>query len=100
MRFRDSVCSEDAINIGFLGCQQRAAKYRFVDSWSRQSFAARETRMRRYSQCKVCGHRELAAIELAIARRVSVTALAKRYDLSTDSIYRHRRHMPATLRAS
>ena len=56
--------------------------------------------MRRYSQCKVCRHRELAAIELAIARRVSVTALAKRYDLSTDSIYRHRKHMPATLRAS
>ena len=42
----------------------------------------------------------MAAIELAIARRVSVTALAKRYDLSTDSIYRHRKHMPATLRAS
>ena len=42
----------------------------------------------------------MAAIELAIARRVSVTALAKRYDLSTDSIYRHRKHMPVTLRAS
>jgi hypothetical protein len=37
---------------------------------------------------------------LAISRRVSVTALARRYKLGTDSIYRHRaKHLPATVRA-
>jgi hypothetical protein len=32
--------------------------------------------------------RELPAIDLGLARGVSVTALARRYDLSTDAIYR------------
>jgi hypothetical protein len=37
---------------------------------------------------------------LGLARGVSVTALARRYDLSTDAIYRHRKaHLPAQLRA-
>jgi hypothetical protein len=35
-----------------------------------------------------------------ISRGVSVTALARRYKLGTDSIYRHKaRHLPATVRA-
>lgn len=41
--------------------------------------------------CTVCAHRERAAIDLALARGVAVSALARRYDLGTDSIYRHRR---------
>jgi transposase-like protein len=55
---------------------------------------------KRGTQCTVCAHREASAIDLALARGVSVTALAKRYDLGTDSIYRHRtNHLPATVRA-
>jgi transposase-like protein len=55
---------------------------------------------RQVTQCTVCKHRERAAIDLAVARGVSVTALAKRYSVGSDSIYRHRRaHMPAQLRA-
>jgi len=54
----------------------------------------------RITTCTVCQHREHAAIDLAIARRVSVTALAKRYGVSTDSIYRHKqKHMPPTVMA-
>jgi hypothetical protein len=50
--------------------------------------------------CTVCSHREHAAIDLALARGVSVRAMARRYKLGTDSIYRHsRNHMPAQLRA-
>ena len=50
--------------------------------------------------CTVCTHRERAAIDLAVARGVAVSALARRYDLGTDSIYRHRRaHLAAQLRA-
>ena len=50
--------------------------------------------------CSVCAHRERAGIDLALARGVSVSALARRYDLSTDSIYRHRKaHIPPQLRA-
>jgi hypothetical protein len=51
-------------------------------------------------KCSVCGHRELQAINLALARGVSVTALVRRYKLGPDSIYRHRnKHLPATVRA-
>jgi len=50
--------------------------------------------------CTVCAHRERAAIDLALARGVSVSALARRYDVSTDSLYRHRKaHLTAQLRA-
>jgi transposase-like protein len=50
--------------------------------------------------CTVCAHRERAAIDLALARGVAVSALARRYDLGVDSIYRHRRaHLTAQLRA-
>jgi hypothetical protein len=52
------------------------------------------------SKCTICGHRERAAIDLALARGVSVTAIARRYKISTDSCYRHRSaHLPAQLRA-
>lgn len=60
------------------------------------------TKMRRRmpSQCKVCQHREHAAVDLALARGVSVRALSRRYKISPDSIYRHSaRHLPPQLRA-
>jgi hypothetical protein len=51
--------------------------------------------------CGACKHRERAALDLALARGVSVTALSKRYRLSTDAIYRHRKaHLPPQLRAT
>jgi transposase-like protein len=50
--------------------------------------------------CKCCEHRERAAIDLALARGVSTGAVSKRYGISTDSVYRHRRnHLPPQLRA-
>jgi hypothetical protein len=52
-------------------------------------------------QCTVCKHRERAALDLALARHVSVTALSRRYKLGTHSLYRHARaHLPAQLRAT
>ena len=55
---------------------------------------------KRGAACSVCSHREHAAIDLAVARGVSVRALAKRYKLGVDSLYRHERnHLPAQLRA-
>jgi hypothetical protein len=52
-------------------------------------------------QCGVCGHRERAQIDLALARGVSAYALSKRFDLSTDALYRHaRKHLPPQLRAN
>lgn len=51
-------------------------------------------------QCGVCRHRERAPIDLALARGVSAYALARRYKLSTDALYRHaRNHLPPQLRA-
>jgi transposase-like protein len=50
--------------------------------------------------CKCCQHRERAAIDLALARGVSTAAVGKRYGISSDSVYRHRRnHLPPQLRA-
>lgn len=55
---------------------------------------------RRGPECSVCRHREHAAVDLALARGVAVRALAKRYRLSTDSLYRHAKaHLPSHLRA-
>src|SRR5436190_21551331 len=52
-------------------------------------------------KCTVCAHREHAALDLALARGVSVNALAKRYQLGSDAIYRHsRNHLPPQLRAA
>ena len=51
-------------------------------------------------QCRVCKHRERAQIDLALARHVSVTALAKRYSLGPQSLWRHSaNHLTAPLRA-
>jgi hypothetical protein len=51
-------------------------------------------------KCNCCSHRERPAIDLAIARDVSVSALSRRYDMSTDSLYRHaKNHLPPQLRA-
>jgi hypothetical protein len=57
---------------------------------------------RRPTRCAICNHREHAAIDLALARGVSVRALARRYrPVSTDSIYRHaNHHLPPQLRAT
>lgn len=50
--------------------------------------------------CKTCSHRERAAVDLALARGVSVRALATRYQLTRDSLYRHAKlHLPPQLRA-
>src|SRR5262249_49510439 len=49
---------------------------------------------------KTCTHRERAAIDLALARGVSVRALGKRYGLTIHSLYRHSKsHLPPQLRA-
>lgn len=57
--------------------------------------------MSKPTQCLTCKHRERAAIDLALARGVSVRALARRYGLSRDSLYRHvNSHLPPQLRAS
>jgi transposase-like protein len=57
--------------------------------------------MSKPTQCRTCKHRELAGINLALARGVSVRALARRYGLSRDSLYRHLNgHLPPQLRAS
>jgi hypothetical protein len=51
-------------------------------------------------QCTVCQHRELSGIDLALARGVSIRALAKRYQLHRDAIYRHQKnHLPPQMRA-
>ena len=53
------------------------------------------------SKCTICSHRERAAIDLGLARGVSVSAMAKRYRVSTDALYRHQsNHLPPQLRAS
>jgi hypothetical protein len=51
--------------------------------------------------CSVCSHRELAQIDTALARGVSVPAIARRFKLGIHSLYRHgRAHLPPQLRAS
>jgi hypothetical protein len=60
------------------------------------------TRQRRPSRpCNVCTHADLALINSALVAGVSVTALAGKYGVSTDSIYRHQRnHITDETRAS
>jgi hypothetical protein len=54
----------------------------------------------RASRCTICNHRECAAIELAIARRVTERAISKRYGVSPDAVGRHaRNHLTPQLRA-
>jgi hypothetical protein len=53
------------------------------------------------NRCTVCQHRERAGVDLALARGVSVRALASRYKLHRDALYRHQKnHLPPQLRAS
>jgi hypothetical protein len=50
--------------------------------------------------CSVCAHRERHAIDLAIARGVSMNAVAKRADLHPDAVKRHvRNHLTPQMRA-
>jgi hypothetical protein len=52
------------------------------------------------TQCTICRHREAVAIDLALARGVSVGALARRYRLGSDALYRHsKNHLPPQLRS-
>jgi hypothetical protein len=52
-------------------------------------------------QCAVCAHPQGHLVELALVHRVPVRVLAKRFELSKDSIFRHRRlHMSAQLVAA
>jgi hypothetical protein len=54
----------------------------------------------RGTTCTICNHRERPAIDLALARRVSMNALSKRYELGSDALYRHsKNHLPPQLRA-
>ena len=51
-------------------------------------------------KCTICEHRERAAIDLGLARGVSVAALSQRYGVGTDALYRHsKNHLPPQLRA-
>jgi hypothetical protein len=51
--------------------------------------------------CRVCVHGSRHLIELGLVHRVPVRALARRFDLSKDSIFRHRRlHMSPQLIAA
>jgi hypothetical protein len=57
--------------------------------------------MQKGPQCTICKHRERAGIDLALAQGVSMGALARRYKVGADSLYRHRKsHMPAQLKAA
>jgi hypothetical protein len=56
---------------------------------------------KRGPRCSVCSHRELAQIDTALARGVAAPAIARRFKLGADSVYRHsRNHLPPQLRAS
>ena len=55
---------------------------------------------KRGPQCTACNHRELAGINPGIARGVSVRALATRYKLGKDVLYRHAKHLPPQMRAA
>lgn len=49
-------------------------------------------------QCKVCEHESRAQIELELANKVGGPTVAKRYEVSEDSVNRHRKHhMPPQL---
>ncbi|MGV3553201.1 hypothetical protein [Rhizobium sp.] len=51
-------------------------------------------------KCTICDHRERAAIDLGLARGVSIAALSQRYGVGTDALRRHgKNHLPPQLRA-
>jgi transposase-like protein len=48
--------------------------------------------------CQVCRHEQRERLELGLARGVSVRNMAKKFGVSKDSLWRHRRgHMPQAL---
>ena len=52
-------------------------------------------------KCRVCHHKDRALIELGLVHRVPVRVLAKRFALTSDMVFRHRRHhMPPQLVAA
>jgi hypothetical protein len=52
------------------------------------------------ARCLTCTHREHAAIDLALARGVSVRELSRRYGITERALYYHRKdHLPPHLRA-
>lgn len=52
-------------------------------------------------ECTVCAHPDRARVELALANRVPMRTVARRYTLSKEAAYRHRRgHMPPQLIAA
>ena len=53
------------------------------------------------NRCRICDHSERAKIELGLARRVSLNTLARKFDVSKDAIWRHKRnHFPPQLEAA
>jgi hypothetical protein len=51
--------------------------------------------------CRVCEHEHRHLIELGLVHRVPVRVLARRFELSKDSVFRHRRmHMSPTMVAA
>ena len=56
---------------------------------------------KRGPRCSVCSHRELAQIDTALARGVAAPAIARRFKLGPDAVYRYsKNHLPPQLRAS
>jgi hypothetical protein len=51
--------------------------------------------------CQVCGSAQKHLIELGLVHRIPVRVLARRFEVSKDSVFRHRRlHMPPQLVAA
>jgi len=51
--------------------------------------------------CLVCVHKQRHLIELALVHKLPVRVIGKRFDLSLNTVFRHRRkHMPAQLQAA
>lgn len=51
--------------------------------------------------CKTCAHEQRAAIEFGLARRVPVRTLARKFGLSQQSIFRHKRsHLSPQMKAA
>ena len=49
-------------------------------------------------KCKVCSHAEVATINKALVDGGSIRDIARRFDLSKDTVYRHKRNcLPSTL---
>lgn len=81
-------------------CALSSFPQRYPQPDKRNAFSRTPAMKRKPTRCAICNHREHAAIDLALARGVSVCAIARRYKVSTDSCYRHsNHHLPPQLRA-